>query len=348
MKTRSILISVSILALTWTTATSGSNRSTELARTTSITEPVQIVQSNQVSFRAVPGTIAFQGFLTDSAGTPVEGSVNLDVALYDVYAAGTPLWGPESHLGVTVDQGVFQIALGCSTAFPAGLFSSQPLYLGVRVNSEPELARTQLHSAPFAMRTAVADSAAEAGHAAVADSALTGGGGPDDDWIISGNDMHANVSGTVGIGTTSPTNKLDVQGGNISVNGFRVSGFIGSAEATGGNTGDNTWQDIPGVSLDYSLNAPMVVNFRSFGSVQVNASIAMFRFVIDGVPYGEPSSGERYCYCQYWAWLPFYMERDVAQNAGAHSVKVQFKGSNANSKLITYEDSRTHLKVEAR
>jgi len=158
----------------------------------------------------------------------------------------------------------------------------------------------------------------------------------------------AAISGNVGIGTTSPTNKLDVQGGNITVNGFRVLGFVGSAEATGNNTGNNTWQDVPGAALNYNLNTSMVVTFRAFGSVQVNGSVAMLRFVIDGVPSGDPTTGERYSYCQYWAWLPWYMERDKAQNAGNHAVKVQFRGNNANSRLFSSEDVRTRLKVEAR
>jgi hypothetical protein len=39
-----------------------------------------------------------------------------------------------------------------------------------------------------------------------------GGGGADSDWIISGNDMYSGLSGNVGIGTTSPLEKLDVNG----------------------------------------------------------------------------------------------------------------------------------------
>ena len=37
-------------------------------------------------------------------------------------------------------------------------------------------------------------------------------GGVDSDWFISGNDMYSAVSGNVGIGTTSPSEKLDVAG----------------------------------------------------------------------------------------------------------------------------------------
>ncbi|HEX7319910.1 MAG TPA: hypothetical protein VF399_06095 [bacterium] len=37
-------------------------------------------------------------------------------------------------------------------------------------------------------------------------------GVPDADWVITGSDMYSNVSGNVGIGTTSPRGKLDVDG----------------------------------------------------------------------------------------------------------------------------------------
>jgi len=37
-------------------------------------------------------------------------------------------------------------------------------------------------------------------------------GGPDSDWVISGSDMYSGVSGNIGIGTTDPNAKLDVQG----------------------------------------------------------------------------------------------------------------------------------------
>jgi len=47
-----------------------------------------------------------------------------------------------------------------------------------------------------------------------------GGGGPDGDWAISGDDMYAMPSGNVGVGISSPVAKLDVRGTlNVGVDG---------------------------------------------------------------------------------------------------------------------------------
>ncbi len=50
----------------------------------------------------------------------------------------------------------------------------------------------------------------------------TAPGGSDSDWTISGSDMYSAVSGNVGIGTTSPSEKLDVDGNIRTGNQFIV------------------------------------------------------------------------------------------------------------------------------
>ncbi|MCA9285836.1 MAG: hypothetical protein KC591_15845 [Gemmatimonadetes bacterium] len=122
------------------------------------------------SVRAVPLSIPFQGFLRDDVGTPIDGSVTLDVALYPAETGGSAVWGPEAHAAVPVDQGVFRISLGTSEALSTALFDGSPLWLGVAVNHEAELPRTMLQTTPFAMRAGVAD-------VAIAD---------DGDWVALG------------------------------------------------------------------------------------------------------------------------------------------------------------------
>jgi hypothetical protein len=111
---------------------------------------------------SVPTAIAFQGFLADSGGTPLDGTVDLDIALYDAPAGGNRVWpvaAPEAHAGVPVHDGVFQIAIGGIDPLVPDDFDGSPLYLGISVNSEAELPRTQLLSTPFAIRAERADQA---------------------------------------------------------------------------------------------------------------------------------------------------------------------------------------------
>lgn len=103
-----------------------------------------------VARAGVPSTIAFQGYLTDSVGEPVNGAVDLVFALYDAPTGGTSLW-TESRTAVSVAEGVFQVALGSVTPFPTTAFDEAPRHLGIRVEGEPEMPRTELRAAPFAL-----------------------------------------------------------------------------------------------------------------------------------------------------------------------------------------------------
>jgi hypothetical protein len=160
---------------------------------------VEVPQATPVPMevQAVPSTMAFQGFLSDSTGTPINGTVNLAFALYATQSGGSSIWS-ETQPGVNVSQGVFGVALGQVTPLNASLFGSVPRWLGIAVNGGAELPRTQLHTSPFAFRAAVADSAAVAGAA------------DDGDWTISGSDIYR-TTGRVGVGTTAPQTMVDLR-----------------------------------------------------------------------------------------------------------------------------------------
>ncbi len=107
--------------------------------------------------RVVPSVLAFQGYLTDDLGTPVDGTVGLDVGIYTDSGGGTAVW-MESHAAVGVGQGVFSIELGSINPIPASIFSGATLYLGISVDGAPELTpRTPLQSSPYAFRAFDAD-----------------------------------------------------------------------------------------------------------------------------------------------------------------------------------------------
>ncbi len=97
---------------------------------------------------AAPDTLSHQGRLMDALGNPIDGSTPLAFALYATETGGTALW-TESQ-SVVFDNGYFTATLGASTAFPADLWGTSELWLGLAVDSGPELERIELHTVPWA------------------------------------------------------------------------------------------------------------------------------------------------------------------------------------------------------
>jgi hypothetical protein len=108
---------------------------------------------------AIPRIINFQGYLTNAAATPVDGSVPMVFRLYTVPSGGVALY-TETLPDVPVTNGAFSALIGSLTPIPAGVLFDQPYYLGVTVGADDEMAPRQLLAAsPYALRT---DSAANA------------------------------------------------------------------------------------------------------------------------------------------------------------------------------------------
>jgi hypothetical protein len=105
---------------------------------------------------AVPQTINYQGYLENS-GTPVNGTVNMDFAIYNIPTGGPLLWS-ETQSGVTVTEGTFSVTLGINNAIDLP-FDVQ-YYLGVNVDGDGEMTpRVELTSVPYAMRAKEVDTA---------------------------------------------------------------------------------------------------------------------------------------------------------------------------------------------
>lgn len=112
------------------------------------------------SSAAVPGPMHFQGVLTDNEGALLDGQYTITVSLYESQDSATPVWGQTSV--VQVVGGAVDIVLGeAGQLISQELLSSPELWLGVQVESDPELLpRQQVLSVPYATRAAYADSAA--------------------------------------------------------------------------------------------------------------------------------------------------------------------------------------------
>lgn len=101
---------------------------------------------------ATPLTVLYQGRLTDGSGTPIPGPVTLQVSLYGVPAAGTPLW-TETHPNVVLTpEGIYSLLLGSLAPFPVNAWSDPDRWLGTAVGGGDELApRLRVASVPFAI-----------------------------------------------------------------------------------------------------------------------------------------------------------------------------------------------------
>ena len=143
----------------------------------------------------VPHMINYQGKLTTASGGCLNETVQITFTIYDDSLGTTPEW-TETQTEVAIKEGVFSVLLGAVDTIPAAVFDGGTKYLGVQVESDPEMRPLKaMVSVPYAYRAGSADGG--------------GGGG----WIDDGTVVRLESSSdSVGIGTTEPTAELHVEG----------------------------------------------------------------------------------------------------------------------------------------
>ena len=104
----------------------------------------------------VPPLVNFSGSLTDNNGKPLSGIVGVTFSLYTEEQGGSPLWietqnvQPDKNGHYTVQLGAFS-----SQGLPNDLFSSgEARWLGVQAEGQVEQPRVMLLSVPYAMKAA--------------------------------------------------------------------------------------------------------------------------------------------------------------------------------------------------
>jgi hypothetical protein len=204
----------------------------------------------------VPRLINYQGRLTDADGVPVpDGNYSLTFRIFAACDAASSIWSEEELL-VEVTDGLFSVVLGEVIHFPEALADTPDLCLEIQVGTaEPMAPRTQLVSHLFAFRSETSDSALVIADNCVTSSKIDDGTISFQDiaqngaspnqimkwdgsaWVAS-DDMGGGAEGwaddgtlvrlttpedSVGIGTSTPIEKLDVTG-NIHVTGKAAIG----------------------------------------------------------------------------------------------------------------------------
>jgi len=120
-----------------------------------------------------PGTMSFQGLITDETGDPYpEGSYSLTFRIYDLPDGGTELWS--EVINVQVVSGVINTILGDNVQFTDGLFDG-PRWLGITVGADAEMTPLlKLTGVPYAFTAksaAKAEQADTSQYAIMADTA---------------------------------------------------------------------------------------------------------------------------------------------------------------------------------
>ncbi len=172
-------------------------------RATAFMMVLSLVLLSTAALAEVPGLINYQGTLTDSNGVALDTTVSMTFSVYADSTGGAQVW-TETQSVVGVSQGIFNVLLGRVNAIPDTVFNGPSRWLRVQVGGDAELEpRQRIAGVGYAFRAAEADTA---------DYARSAMAGSDGDWTIVGNHMYSAVPGSVGIGTSSPAAKLDVQG----------------------------------------------------------------------------------------------------------------------------------------
>ncbi|HHS50795.1 MAG TPA: hypothetical protein ENN07_06735 [candidate division Zixibacteria bacterium] len=105
----------------------------------------------------IPRKINYQGKLADADGIGIEDDVNMVFSLFAGPTGGTPLW-TETHSGVSVQKGLFDVLLGSVTAFPEALRFDAPYWLEITVDGDIMRPRVQFYSVPYALSAGTATS----------------------------------------------------------------------------------------------------------------------------------------------------------------------------------------------
>jgi hypothetical protein len=164
--------------------------------------------------QAQPTAFTYQGQLKDG-GSAANGAYDMVFRLFDSELVGNQVGADLPIPSVAVAGGLFTAAID----FGAGMFDGTPRWLEIEVNTVVLAPRQALTSTPYAQRASDAQSCNIANYANAP-------------WIPSGADLYY-LNGNIGIGTTTPTAKLEIAG-TAGVDGIKFPDGTLQTSATEG------------------------------------------------------------------------------------------------------------------
>jgi len=202
----------------------------------------------------VPHQMNYQGRLTDAQGSLIDTTVDLTITIFDDESGTTSLWS-ETSPDVSVTDGLFSIILGSTNPITGSVLNGQIRWLGIQVESgSVMLPLTPIVSSAYAIHSSFADTA---------DYALSSSGGSGG-WIDDGTVVRlSTLNDSVGIGTTTPSSKLDVVGDMV---------IIGKTTIGDDNTNTGTFSTISGGTHHDALGDYAVVSGGAYNNAEENYS----------------------------------------------------------------------------
>jgi hypothetical protein len=322
---------------------------------------------------ANPGTaFTYQGRLADGT-TPIETAVDLRFNLYDAETSGTQVGSSLEFLNAAYDGGIVQLDLD----FGAGAFNGDPRWLEIKLanpagNAYTTLTpRIQILPTPYSMYAdtagsveggvddADADPTNELQDLSFSDGRLT----LTDDTTVNisalssadgdVNALYADNEGNVGIGTETPTGKLDVSGHLvISSNQFSSTFIMPRSGASRSGIRSRPWQSFTAIGNGYltSVALPGIARLERgsgdcFGGEREEGDIIIYE--------GEGRSGavllnERYSYdeCAFFQFTDIPIDITDVPVVGGNVYTVYFNNSSMSLLLTTgdaYPDGRSDI-----
>lgn len=272
-----------------------------------------------VSVAQIPSQISYQGFITDLDGPITNPIFPMEFRICEDVSGIVTLWQTDGIVLVEVDGGYFTHLLGSANPLPDSLSKYSELWLGITAGGDSEMPLIKIASTAYSYKTIEsdlldgknADAFADTGHAHVVTSAEIedgtiqfidiGQNGADADqlmkwngsgwvagndetgggWVDDGNVLRMETStDSVGIGTATPTEKLEVIG-NIKASGTITAGNSITID------GVNDKITASGGTLDFDNENIVTTGKATIGPGHTNTGLNAFVAGMNNIASGE-------------------------------------------------------------